>query len=68
MRQYDISFSAIFALAHGTPYVVQCEGETGLWNFKTEHEARDFVANRKDGIIRKVSTGEERIYGKMKAA
>ena len=65
MKQYIISFSFFFDLAHGTPWVVQCEGEPGCWNFAHEAEARAFVAKQGDGVLSAEYRGEEEIYNKF---
>lgn len=68
MKQYDITYSAVFMMAHGTPWVVQCEGEKDCWNFKTEQEARDFVTAKGDGKLRSVRRGEQKTYERWAAA
>lgn len=60
-RQYVISYSAILNIATHQPWCVQCEGSPDLWVFQTVEEAKDFVASRGDGVLRRVSDGERAI-------
>lgn len=65
MKQYVISFSFFFGVAYGTPWVVQCEGEHGCWNFAHEAEARAFVAKQEGGVLSAVFRGEEEVYNEF---
>lgn len=63
MKDYVISYSAIFQMAYGHPWVVQCEGSRDCWKFATEAEARDFVG-KEGGRLVKVVCGERDIMEK----
>ena len=65
MKNYVISYSAIFQMAYGCPWVVNCEGSSDCWKFATEKEARGFVASV-GGKLVKVSSGEKNIYERWK--
>ena len=61
MKDYVITYSAIFQMAFGHPWVVNCVGSTDCWKFATEKDARDFVASE-GGKLVKVHSGEKTIY------
>lgn len=65
MKDYVISYSAIFQMAFGHPWVVKCEGSTDTWKFATEKEARDFVKGEGGNLV-KVCKGEKGIYERWK--